>query len=281
MTRSLKNMDTKLYERIFQGWKGKYRVLDFTHLVFGEKISLKKPGSVKLFFLGEPLLHPEFDEFIKIANKHKVVVNLQTNGTLLYKEENITRLLDSGLFAVGISIDGLLFDDYENIRVNSNAERVNEGIKQLIKKRNSSGSDMRIEVSTIVPEFEKSEKIYNSFFRDTLKKVDSVKYIVLDRFFSPEYHDNTGKIIFYENSINDYEEDKILCDEPFFKLNVLADGSVTPCCHDIDGNMSFGNALDKNIDDIWNGKALKKLRTGLYSHDLSSFSMCRECRFGK
>lgn len=40
------------------------------HLLDHSDIILQRARKVKLFFMGEPLLHPEYPEMISIARKH-------------------------------------------------------------------------------------------------------------------------------------------------------------------------------------------------------------------
>ncbi|QIB28009.1 radical SAM/SPASM domain-containing protein [Caloranaerobacter azorensis] len=54
---------------------------------------------------GEPLLHPELFEIIKYANDKRILVNMNTNGTLLTSEVAL-KLKKSGLNSLKISIDG-------------------------------------------------------------------------------------------------------------------------------------------------------------------------------
>lgn len=53
---------------------------------------------------GEPLLYPEFREFIAAAKARRLVVELVTNGTLLRREAEF--LVESGVESIIVSIDG-------------------------------------------------------------------------------------------------------------------------------------------------------------------------------
>ncbi len=65
-------------------------------------------GPVKFAFTGgEPLLRPDIYELIKFAFENtRMQIVMATNGTLL-NEENVKKLLDAGMWRVGVSIDGV------------------------------------------------------------------------------------------------------------------------------------------------------------------------------
>jgi MoaA/NifB/PqqE/SkfB family radical SAM enzyme len=54
---------------------------------------------------GEPLLHPSWHRYARRLVDAKVATYMITNGLLL--EENIPKVLDSGLRRIGLSIDGM------------------------------------------------------------------------------------------------------------------------------------------------------------------------------
>jgi radical SAM protein with 4Fe4S-binding SPASM domain len=64
---------------------------------------------------GEPLLHPQWDSICRDLAGLGLRLSLVTNGTLL-DHENLTRALDSGVVAFGISLDGLQ-TTHDSIRV--------------------------------------------------------------------------------------------------------------------------------------------------------------------
>ena len=55
---------------------------------------------------GEPLLHPDWDDLCRVFAGVGLRPALITNGTLL-DQEHLARVLDAGVAAVGISLDGL------------------------------------------------------------------------------------------------------------------------------------------------------------------------------
>ena len=85
MTRKKGFMDIDLWEKILENWKGKGLQMSTNHMLFNNNCKLNSFGSIKLFFMGEPLLHPKIDLFIKSAKKTGCEIDTQTNEFLLKK----------------------------------------------------------------------------------------------------------------------------------------------------------------------------------------------------
>lgn len=82
---------------------------------------------------GEPLLYPQFREFIAGAKKRKFVVELVTNGTLLRRE--VEFLVESGVELIIVSIDGPE-EVHDRIRgVPGSFQRSLEGVSALLDAR--------------------------------------------------------------------------------------------------------------------------------------------------
>ncbi len=84
---------------------------------------------------GEPLLYPEFREFIAAAKARRLVVELVTNGTLLRREAEF--LVESGVEFIIVSIDGPE-EVHDGIRgVPGSFRRTLEGVAALLDARRS------------------------------------------------------------------------------------------------------------------------------------------------
>ena len=78
---------------------------------------------------GEPMISPNFRGFIQAARQRGLVVQVQTNGTLLAKEAEF--LVRAGVLAVSISLDGTP-EVHDSIRgVKGTFRRLSEGVAAL------------------------------------------------------------------------------------------------------------------------------------------------------
>ncbi|MBU0995475.1 MAG: radical SAM protein [Proteobacteria bacterium] len=284
MTRKKGFMDMALWIRILEGWRNKKIADPSTHLVFNTPYTLAYPGGmIKSFFMGEPLLHPAFDVMIHTAKASGARVVIQTNGVLLHQPDIRYRLLNARPDGIAISLDGLDGNTYNTIRKGSDWERILASIKLLHRERTEMGltQSVVINISTIFPEETKENVNRALAFLDPVRPyVDYVKGITLDRSFDPVFFKGANNAMqkYIKKPSQALPVSRSLCDEPLEKLNILWDGTVTPCCHDIDGQMKLGDATQDRIDDIWQGDQVKSLHLALLNHDIQNYPLCQACK---
>jgi len=201
---------------------------------------------------GEPLLHPEIVEMVAYAHSRGKHVALTTNGTLL-RGEMSRRLLRSGPDLIKISIDGGP-KTYEKIR-HFPYQRLRENLEEFLKLREETGSETWVEVSMVI--YEETMDEVEAFISQWQGKVDAINF--QPRFFtlrSPR---------------------RRTCRDLWRLLVVLWDGRVTPCCADYDGQLIVGRADEQNLEEIFNGPAMRALRK---QHLRKKWSgLCDQCSF--
>jgi len=106
----------------------------------------KKPNALKLFWLGEPMLHPEFAKFLQYAvDKFKnprgyEYITFDTNGTLMTPE--ITEVIlqaDDIIPLFTVSLDAIREETYKKIRVGGNFKTVMKNVIYYIRRRHQLG----------------------------------------------------------------------------------------------------------------------------------------------
>jgi len=116
-------------------WKGRDLDLDvFKRL----SPAFSRTDLVYLQGWGEPLLHPGFFEMLKTVKDQGSLAGLTSNATLL-SDENIRRLVDSGLDILSLSVAGV---DHENDRVRKGTtlRKVMSSIESVHRIKSSTGS---------------------------------------------------------------------------------------------------------------------------------------------
>ncbi|MEG0179371.1 MAG: radical SAM protein, partial [Oscillospiraceae bacterium] len=94
----------------------------------GKQIALKFVGQ------GEPLLHPNFPEFVKEAEENGIVCHLTTNASLL-DEDMMDKLFSAGLESIKFSFQGVTREGYLEMRQKDNFEQLMNTISKLYNKR--------------------------------------------------------------------------------------------------------------------------------------------------
>lgn len=276
-------MEKSVFMDILRGWSNRTREVSLKHLVH-ENIMIKDSilGLIKLFFMGEPLLHPELDYLISFAQSNGTKVGLQTNGVLLSDERIRRKLLGARPYEIGVSIDGISVSTYEKVRAGARWSDVSNGIVSLFRERREMGlqGHTKIYITTIVTDdYLRSQELSLAFLNPIRPYVDGVVYNILNKSSRGGFFDLDGHMVFYEESpfIRRSSIAAPVCEEALFKLNVLWDGTVTACCYDSEGTMKLGD-YKEGIDTVWNSPAASGLRMALLKQQLDGYQLCRSCK---
>lgn len=92
-----------------------------------------------LYFQGEPFLHPEFLELVRLADKNRIFTATSTNAHYIH-EENVDKIIHSGLKQLIVSMDGMTQEVYQDYRIGGKLEKVQKGLALLLNRRKESGN---------------------------------------------------------------------------------------------------------------------------------------------
>lgn len=218
---------------------------------------------IYLHVLGEPLLHPQFDEFLNILDEKELKLQLVSNGVLLDKHPDL--LSHKCLRKLSVSIHSVNSVDVP--------ESYFETIDRLIEEEHSCSVELRFyDLKNL------DEKIRN--YHDSLKK--RYPFIQTSRPDSFKLKEKT--YVYYEElfrwpDMNDEElPEEGLCHGISEQLAILSDGTVTSCCLDPRGINAFGNLKKDPLKKILESDKYLKAYDDLMAHKLS-LSLCRHCSY--
>lgn len=220
---------------------------------FKEILAKIKPYSsyIYLHVKGEPLLHPEFDEFAKIAYDNGFKVNLTTNATLLAKHLESTKYLRQ----INISFHATnkqeilhttknISDCIVNYRI-WNMDENNEAL-ELIKK-----------------EFDFSENI--DFAQKTNYTLAPNIFLSLATKFEWPTLDKTTTSNGYCHALKD-------------QIAILVDGTIVPCCLDNNGDIALGNIFNETLEEVLSKDKTKKIIDG-FQNRIAVEELCKKCSY--
>ena len=238
-------------------------VEEFTHI-----LSQIKPytDNIYLHVKGEPLIHPNIFEFLRIAEEYNINVNLTTNGVLFpSKAEKLSKYK---------SLKKINFSLHSENNIPNYVEKIFESTKQLpnttiIYRLWTLKNGVLDEKSTTI--VEKLQKHYN-LSEETVEKLKT---------------ENNVKIssTIYVDKENEFEWPAITkhnscgyCHALKTHIAILVDGTVVPCCLDSNGIIALGNIYREKLDDIMKKKRYIKLKKS-FQDRYPSEDLCKSCTY--
>ena len=251
--------------------------------------------------LGEPFMNPEIYKIIRYARKKGSLVKIDTNATLLNKE-NIKRLIYSNPSFISVSIDGMTKKSYESIRKGANFEKVIVNLKNLVSYRNFMKSKTQIQLFFVLQKDNVKDLIPFLKFAESLG-VEVVNGTVAISFGTAENKNKREikkeeiekvkrdlkiarqqlKIKINIENIDDFLENpdmqeqrlsKKPCFYPWYNPCITWDGYVVPCDLYCDNEIVFGNAFEKPFMKIWNNKKARSFRKQLLKKRIGVCARC-------
>ena len=237
------------------------------------------PVASEIYFhlMGEPLLHPELDTFLGIAEEYGIPVCITCNGTLLSKKGSI--LLSHAKIIKKVSIS---LQSYEaNKEKQSLCSYIGECV-DFAKKASEVGIYSIYRLWNLSREDRLGENEKNGEILSLLHKAYPDDW--------PKRYSGyrIGKNTFIERAeIFDWPskssaEPSTLghCHGLVDQIAVLADGRVVPCCLDAQAEITLGNLFEQTLDAILSSDRARCMRDGLKNGEFVE-SLCQKCTYAK
>ena len=227
---------------------------------------------------GEPTLHKNFFDFIRKAKENNLICHVNTNGSLLNKN-NINRLLEVKLDSVKFSFQGTDEKTYSEMRYGQSYNKLVDTVKLFHKLRENRPYPY-LQINTTVtyetPEMIQSFKDELSPFADLIEVgKTNLTHISAEQTKLPE---EAKKLLDDLKTQQTIKKDYRRCNEVYDKLSINWDGSVTVCCGDYDNYMIVGNLNETSLQDIWhNSRQLKYYRSMLSEFKHEELPLCKTC----
>lgn len=230
------------------------------------------PYADYLYFhlMGEPLLHPNLDRFLKIAGEHGFAVILTTNGTLLKNKQNIL-LASPTLHKVNISLHAfeandlsVPFEEYLSDCITFG--KAAEGKKLIVYRlwNNGGADDLNQQIQTTLKQFFPEPWTAS---RQGMRIGDRIFLEYGDKFDWPDLSAPEGS-------------DRVFCYGLRDQIGVLCDGTVVPCCLDHDGDLALGNLFAEDMDTILTKPRSLAIYSG-FTKKQAAEELCRKCGYAR
>lgn len=230
------------------------------------------PTWLILYLGGEPLLHNHLPEMVKIAKDKGLFCRLNTNATLLNRD-NIKAILGSGLDVIVFSFDDVSSDEYEATRRNANYEKTLCNIIQFL--------ELKKELKNFLP----LVTVYSVTLRKDAKICVSKEFKELFSGYDIQNFNNIYAHLwaggFASNSLYTYKRVKLEnykdCSMLWNNFTINWQGDVVPCCYDLKYDCILGNVRDNTITEIWNSEKVVNMRRLIKNREYDGIKLCSTC----
>lgn len=216
--------------------------------------------------IGEPLLRDDIFDFINYASRKGILdIWMSTNGTLLTGEKS-ELIITSGLTRINISLDAYTPETYEKVRGRNMLNKIKENIFGLLEARKKYNSELPIvKVSFCLLNINEHE--VEDFTEYWSKHVDSVG---IQQYWEANEEEKLKS--------NKRLVQRFVCREPWHRIAVNANGSVSPCCLPWREGFTMGDVSKQSMKEIWNSEKMQRLRRNLLENKFDNeFDKCQIC----
>lgn len=217
---------------------------------------------IYLHILGEPLLHPQFNEILNILDTKDFKLQLVTNGTLLHKYPNI--LTHKCLRKISISlhsINNIKIDNYFDV------------IKALINTNNNTNIELRFY------DYDNLDNSLKTFLND-LKEIYS--FDITTKQNSYKLKDNVyiyfEKLFNWPNINDEYISNTGTCHGAIDMIAINSLSEVTICCLDPKAHNKIGNLKENSLKNILNNKTYLNIIDDFKKHKIN-LDLCQKCSY--
>lgn len=222
-----------------------------------------KVSAFSLYYLGDPFMHPDIDEFCRMSREAGINVHLSSNFSFNFSDERILRIASSGLTHLTVCVDGFSQETYGQTRKGGRLSFVLSNLERLCQYRRERGLIFpKIEVQFIrfnhnVHEFDAAMKYFRELGVDT---VESYWGMVNN------YTDLDPSRFEVEKPLP--KSTKPRCYWPFATMTIKWNGDVIPCCNFRHGSQyvegadsrALGNVFKDGVRGVWDNQQYRQAR---------------------
>lgn len=222
--------------------------------------------SIELYHFGEPFMHKDFDEYVRICAHRGITVLIATN-LLPATPEKIDAVFEAGegFLYFCMDVDSLDATRYASMRVRGNLRMLQERVRYVLKHPRRPYCVVHGVGVDGHPEYTPEQ--LQEWLGDDCPMPDEVRVKYLDSFRGATTQHKQGM------------QPEDLCREPFYGCTVQVNGNVVPCNRDWAGEAVMGNIFEQSIEEIWRGEKFRAFQAQMKSTDKPD--ICKKCAEGR
>lgn len=232
-----------------------------------ERIGCKR---IILHTIGEPTIHKQFADVLRISHERGFRVVLSTNGMLLNR--HLDTLIRWPVEKVRFSADGATKNTYEHIRVGGRFDKLMDNMARLRAAIDEHNLPTIIGLNAAISRDNLHEiplfyDVYGQYMDE-----DQITFLPVNSLSA----DGGGYYQSVRLTVNDVPA--VPCSQPWDLMFVGFDGRVSACCRDYHGDLVVGDIHAQPLGEIWRGPQLTELRRAHRERDWNALpDACRQC----
>ncbi len=226
---------------------------------------------VNLYSDNEPLLDKDLARKIKVLKNAGIqAVAIASNASAL-TENRAREIIEAGLDQIYITIDSLVPERYEKIRVGLKFEQVYQNTRRFIEIRDELGAKTEVRLQMVLQNSNDEEK--NTFAEHWEPLLNTGDRIVVHK-----AHNWGGSIDTPERDGDDVIN-SFPCTTIWANATIHSDGKMAQCSVDTEqfSPHSHGDVYKGSIEEAWNGKKIRALRYRHLNDKRHTHPMCNGC----
>ena len=223
-----------------------------------------------LHIWGEPLLHPRISDMIAYCRQHGLRSEISTNATLL-SEKKAEAILEAGLNAIYLCLDGIRPETYEMIRVNADHEKTNANIHRFIEMKQKGGYTRPLVNLQIIQMQQTMQEIREFVETWSISGVDRINVKPFD-----SWADQVEDISELRSNDPQMPRERYPCPNLWYHVHIYWNGDLAMCDRDFNSRYPLGNVKD-GVMKAWNGPQMQELRRLHVKDELECVVPCNTC----
>lgn len=242
--------------------------------------------------LGDPLVLPNLKDFVKIANAHKMTLELTTSG--FYMSEKNTQLLLESENIRQINLSLMAFLAQKKLNLNEYFAPILRFLRLHLGQNSQSFVNLRLWNlgANFTPPFENNaiysllEREFNTKIQKNAPKNRLENRIILHQSELFCWAGTKANDLGVQKEFVDLQGEKNApcvkgsCHALRKQIGILSDGTVVPCCMDTSGVMGLGNLFTQELSEILASKRAVAMKKGFERGEFTE-KLCQQCEFGR
>lgn len=223
---------------------------------------------IYLHVKGEPLMHHQLDEILSICDQAHLMVNITTNGTLLWEKRELLKHHPC----------------IRQINVSLHCEQEKEDyFNQVFSvcKEMASSIYISYRIWTLKEDQldKKSTEIVQKIIDSYCLSPEIVSKLYTEKQIQIDFHTYVNKENeFIWPSLNQSLQEEGYCHALSSQIAILVDGTIVPCCLDGEGEIPLGNIFSDSMEEVIKSKKFCTMLKG-FQENKSKEKLCKQCNF--